>query len=55
MRNIIRKVNNCDDILMNYVVNYYFPEFISRAIEYALKLEHYPSSQSTSSTHKQIR
>ena len=47
--------NNCDDIAMNYIVNYFFPEFISIGIEGDLQMEFRKNRQSTKSIHYKKR
>lgn len=55
MRSIVREKNNCDDIALNYIVNYFFPEFVSEFIQGDLKMKSFKNRQSTSSEHYKYR
>ena len=32
LREIVRQKNNCDDIALNFIVNFFFPELVSVAL-----------------------
>ena len=51
MREIVREKNNCDDIALNFIVSYFFPEFVPVAIEGDMRMNSPLSSQSNSKNH----
>ncbi len=55
MRKIIKEKNNCDDIGLNFIVNYYFPELVPSFLTGNLKYAIHLSSQALSKTHYPFR
>lgn len=57
MRELVKERNNCDDIALNFLISYFFPEFIPIALEQqgALTMKIQPSSQGLTKTHYPYR
>lgn len=56
MRKFVQKNNNCDDIALNYMVNYFYPEFVAMHLkgDVANKSPKH-GRQSTEKRHYQLR
>ena len=55
MREVVREKNNCDDIALNTLVTYFFPEFLLVPISGKLRLESPEVSQSRTKSHETFR
>ena len=55
MREIVRDKNNCDDIALNFMVGYYFPELVPIALTGNIKLKSPSESQGFTKTHYSFR
>lgn len=44
IRKIITERNNCDDIALNFIANYYFPEFRNIYIKSSLEMDTHPQT-----------
>lgn len=56
MRKFVQENNNCDDIALNYMVNYFYPEFVAIPLEGNVQNKSPKTGrQSTSKIHYKLR
>lgn len=51
MREIVQEKNNCDDIALNFLVSYLFPELLPISLTGPMRMKIQPSSQGLLRTH----